>query len=113
LPLAGELLELKQVLMPRQWFLKKLDPKGELSAGVAKEPYCPYGQRPHTVHTVDHTAKSLISPFSPYVAASCARKGLESKKNCPTEMSSSKIGWVFGSSEALFHPHQQTMLFSK
>jgi hypothetical protein len=26
-----ELLELKQVLMPRQWFLKKLDPKGELS----------------------------------------------------------------------------------
>jgi hypothetical protein len=25
-----ELLELKQVLMPRQWFLKKLDPKGEL-----------------------------------------------------------------------------------
>ena len=26
-----ELLELKQVLMPRQWFLKQLDPKGELS----------------------------------------------------------------------------------
>jgi hypothetical protein len=26
-----ELLELKQVPMPRQWFLKKLDPKGELS----------------------------------------------------------------------------------
>ncbi len=25
-----ELLELKQVLMPRQWFLKKLYPKGEL-----------------------------------------------------------------------------------
>ncbi len=25
-----ELLDLKQVLMPRQWFLKKLDPKGEL-----------------------------------------------------------------------------------
>ncbi len=26
-----ELLDLKQVLMPRQWFLKKLDPKRELS----------------------------------------------------------------------------------
>ncbi len=26
-----ELLELKQVLMYRQWFSKKLDPKGELS----------------------------------------------------------------------------------
>ena len=26
-----ELLDLRQVLMPRQWFLKKLDPKGELS----------------------------------------------------------------------------------
>ncbi len=26
-----ELLELKQVLVPRQWFLKKLDPKGKFS----------------------------------------------------------------------------------
>jgi hypothetical protein len=26
-----DLLDLKQVLMPRQWFLKKLDPKRELS----------------------------------------------------------------------------------
>ncbi len=25
-----ELLDLKQVLMPRQWFLNKLDPRGEL-----------------------------------------------------------------------------------
>ncbi len=32
-----ELLELKQVLMPRQWFLKKLDPKGELSVPALRD----------------------------------------------------------------------------
>ena len=57
---------------------------------VARESYGPYGQRPHTVHTVDHTAKSLISPFSPYVAWAAGRAFL-SHFFYPTEMSSSEI----------------------
>ncbi len=32
-----ELLELKQVLMPRQWFLKKLDPRGDLPVSELRE----------------------------------------------------------------------------
>ena len=35
-------------------------------AGMVGRPYGPYGRRPHTVHTVYHTVKSLIPPFSPY-----------------------------------------------
>ncbi len=35
LPLV--LLDLKQVLVPRQWFLKKLDPRGNLTVPALKD----------------------------------------------------------------------------
>ncbi len=77
-----------------------------LASGVAKEPYGPYSQRPHMVHSVDHKAKSLISPFSCYVAALGARQGLESIFLIQQKCASQKLD---GSLEILklFHPHQQ------
>jgi hypothetical protein len=63
-----ELLELKQVLMPRQWFLKQLDPKGELSVPELRDLLRPHMLEYRALILLDHvepgmTVKKALSIY--------------------------------------------------